>query len=380
MMDSYFSGRLDPMVAAGTLTISLDALRRNYRVIRDTASPAAAGAVVKADAYGLGAARIAPALYDEGCRDFFVAHLSEALALRPLLAADIRLYVLNGLQPGTELFCAEAGIIPVLNSIEQVANWSALGIPAPLPAVLQVDSGMSRLGLSPEEARRLASEPALLAGVKPLYLMSHLASADHPDKPQNRRQLAVLRELRDLFPGLGLCFANSGGVFLGPEFQGDLVRPGIALYGGAPNPLSQGMLSPVVRLEVPVIQTRTVPAGSLIGYGGDYIASTETRLATVEVGYADGLPRSAAGKGAVYYAGVRLPFVGRVSMDSVVVDVSALPPGALRLGSRVELIGPNQTIDQLAEASGTIAYEILTSLGRRYRRVYLPAQPQENPT
>jgi alanine racemase len=374
MMDSYRSGNADPMVGAATLTIDLDALCRNYRALRDAVSPAAAAAVVKADAYGLGADRIAPALYREGCRDFFVAHLGEALILRPCLASDARLYVLNGLQPGTEMACADAGIIPVLNSLQQIANWSSLGLDSPLPAVLQVDSGMSRLGLSPEEARLLAAEPARLAGVRPLFLMSHLAHADAPSAQQNRDQLAAWDGLRALFPGLGFSFANSGGVFLGPQFHGDLVRPGIALYGGVPSPLAGESLSPVVRLDVPVIQTRTVPAGTLIGYGGDFVAPAEMRLATIEVGYADGLPRSVAGKGAVYYGGVRLPFVGRVSMDSVVVDVSALPPDCLQLGSKVELIGPHQTIDQLAETADTIAYEILTSLGRRYHRVYLPVQ------
>lgn len=374
MMDSYLSGRLDPLVGAATLTIDLDALCRNYRTLRAVASPAAAAAVVKADAYGLGADRVAPALYREGCRDFFVAHLGEALALRPHLAPDARLYVLNGLQPGTEMLCAEAGIIPVLNSLRQVANWSSLGAASPLPAVLQVDSGMSRLGLSPEDARLLASQPSLLAGVQPLFLMSHLAHADAPDAQQNRDQLSAWEGLKALFPGLGFSFSNSGGVFLGPDFHGDLVRPGIALYGGLPSPLAEETVLPVVRLDVPVIQTRTVPAGTLIGYGGDFVSPAEMRLATIEIGYADGLPRSVGGKGAVYCNGVRLPFVGRVSMDSVVVDASALPAGSLELGSKVELIGPNQTIDQLAEAADTIAYEILTSLGRRFHRVYLPAQ------
>lgn len=362
------------MVGAATLTIDLDALCRNYRTLRDAVSPASAAAVVKADAYGLGADRVAPALYREGCRDFFVAHLGEALTLRPILSSDARLYVLNGLQPGAEMVCATAGIIPVLNSLQQIENWSSLGAAAPLPAVLQVDSGMSRLGLSPEDARLLAAEPARLSGVRPLFLMSHLAHADQPAARQNRDQLAAWDALRALFPGLGFSFANSGGVFLGPQFHGDLVRPGIALYGGVPSPMAGNSLSPVVRLDVPVIQTRTVPAGTLIGYGGDFVAPAEMRLATIEAGYADGLPRSVAGKGAVYYGGVRLPFVGRVSMDSVVVDISALPAGTLQLGSQVELIGPHQTIDQLAEAADTIAYEILTSLGRRYHRVYLPVQ------
>ena len=356
----------------GTLTIDLGALRRNYRAVRSAATPAITAAVVKADAYGLGADRVVAALLKEGCPDFFVAHLEEALALRPLVGADIRLYVLNGLQPGTERLCADAGLIPVLNSLEHVANWSKLGVTAsrPLPAMLQVDSGMSRLGLPPEDARRLAADPSLLAGVKLLYAMSHLASADMPDDRQNRDQLDSFQATRALFPGLAFCLANSGGAFLGPDFRGDMVRPGIALYGSAPNPQAQGKLAPVVRLDVPVIQTRTVPAGTRIGYGGDFVAPSEMRLAAIEAGYADGLPRHLLGKGAAWFEGVRLPMVGRVSMDSVVIDISALPPGTLRLGSLVELIGPHQSLDEVAAAADTIAYEILTRLGRRYHRIY----------
>ena len=270
--------------AAGILAIDLGAVRRNYRAIRAAAGPAAASAVVKADAYGLGADRILPALQEEGCRDFFVAHLGEALALRPLAGAGTRLYVLNGLQPGTERACAEAGLIPVLNSLEQVANWSGLGVSAsqPLPALLQFDSGMSRLGMSPGEARLLAAEPALLAGVKPLYVMSHLASADTPGDRQNEEQLAAIEATRAMFPGLGLCFANSGGVFLGRAFHGDLVRPGIALYGGIPNARAPGALSPVVRLDVPVIQTRTVPAGIALGLESPMVVWTWDGVSALE--------------------------------------------------------------------------------------------------
>lgn len=360
------------MPVAAVLTIDLGALRGNYRAVRAAAAPAAAGAVVKADAYGLGADRVAPALYREGCRDFFVAQLGEALALRSILPGDTRLFVMNGLQPGTERACAEAAIVPMLNSLEQVANWSVLGAvaAAPLPAVLQFDSGMSRLGLMPDEARRLAAEPALLAGIEPLYVMSHLASADDPAELQSLDQLAAMRGVQALFPGVPLCLSNSGGIFLGPEFHGALVRPGIALYGGIPNPAAADVIKPVMRLDVPVIQTRIVPAGTRIGYGGDFVAPAEMRLAAIEAGYADGLPRHLGGFGAAFHQDIRLPMVGRVSMDSAVIDISALPPGTLHLGSKLELIGPHQTLDAFAALADTIAYEILTRLGRRYQRVY----------
>ncbi|MFC0216949.1 alanine racemase [Pseudochelatococcus lubricantis] len=359
-------------ISCGVLTIDLDALARNYRALRARLEGGATGAVVKADAYGLGAQRVAPVLYDAGCRDFFVAHLGEALKLRPVLGHDARLFVLNGLLPGAEGLCADAGIVPVLNSLEQAANWAATARERgrELPAVLQFDTGMSRLGLSGGEVQALAADPALLAGVRLAYLMSHLACADEPGNLQNADQLAVLHRCAALFPDVPLCFANSGGIFLGAGYHGALARPGIALYGGVPAPGADNPLSPVVRLDVRVIQTRTVPAGARVGYGGTHITAGETRLATIAAGYADGIFRHLSNRGAVYFGGVRLPIAGRVSMDSITVDISALPPGTLRLGSLVEVIGPHQTLEDIAGAAGTISYEILTSLGRRYHRDY----------
>lgn len=360
-------------ISCGILTVDLDALARNYRALRERLAGVAAGAVVKADAYGLGAEQVAPVLYDTGCRDFFVAHLGEALALRPALDDDARLYVLNGLLPGAENLCADAGIVPVLNAPEQVANWAATARARgrELPAVLQFDTGMSRLGLSGGEAQALAADPARLAGVRVVYLMSHLACADEPDNPQNADQLAAMRRFAALFPGVPPCFANSGGIFLGADYHGALARPGIALYGGAPAAGDVNPMEPVVRLDVRVIQTRTVPAGARVGYGGAHVTAGETRLATIAAGYADGLSRHLGGRGAVYVDGVRLPITGRVSMDSITVDISALPPGTLTTGSLVEVIGPHQTLEDVAEAAGTIAYEILTALGWRYHRDYV---------
>lgn len=200
--------------------------------------------------------------------------------------------------------------------------------------------------------------------------MSHVACADEADKKQNADQLAEMRVIAAEFAGLDVCFANSGGVFLGGDYHGVLARPGIALYGGAPTAGRYNPMEPVVRLEVAVIQTRTVPAGTRVGYGGAHVTSAKTRLATIAAGYADGLPRSLSDCGAVFYDGVRLPIVGRVSMDSITVDITALPEGTLSLGSLVEVLGPHQTLEDVAEAAGTISYEILTSLGRRYERRY----------
>ncbi|MFC3073721.1 alanine racemase [Shinella pollutisoli] len=355
--------------ASGILTIDLGALGRNYDALAARLAPARAAAVVKADAYGLGAAKVAETLQARGCRDFFVALFVEAVRLKPALAADARLFVLNGLLPGNEAQAADLGLIPVLNSLEQVKRWSqtASARGRRLPAVLQFDTGMSRLGLPPEEraAARAAAE-----NLDVLFVMSHLAAADEPDSVQNAGQLAEMRRVVEEFPGIELCFANSGGIFLGRDYHGVLARPGIALYGGAPTGGVANPMEPVVRLDVAVVQTRTVPAGARVGYSGTHVTGAETRLATIAAGYADGLLRSLSGRGAVYCDGVRLPIAGRVSMDSITVDVTALPEGRLTLGSLVEVIGPNQTLDDLAAAAGTISYEILTSLGGRYLRRY----------
>ncbi|MCK0207075.1 alanine racemase [Starkeya koreensis] len=359
-------------IAPGLLTIDLKALAANYRALAARVAPARVAGVVKADAYGLGAARVAPALEAAGCRDFFVAQLSEALILKPLLNAGSRLYVLGGLLPGAEPACAQAGIIPVLNSLEQVAAWSRLARArgVELPALLQFDTGMSRFGLSPEDAALLTAELARLSGVRLLHVMSHLACADEPGCGQNADQLAAMARFAEGFPGVPLSFANSGGIFLGPAYHGALVRPGIALYGGAPTPGVANPMLPVVRLDVRVVQIRTVPAGARVGYGGTHVTAGERRLATIAAGYADGLPRALGDRGAAYHGTTRLPIAGRVSMDSLTLDITALPPGTLKPGSPVELIGPHQTLEALAADAGTIAYEILTGLGTRYHRVY----------
>lgn len=362
----------DTQPDTGHLTIDLSALVRNYRTLGAMLAPARAAAVVKADAYGLGAERVARALYEAGCRHFFVAQFIEASRLRPLLARDAQLFVLNGLQPGRETACAESGIIPVLNSLEQWRRWSATAraLGRRLPAVLQFDTGMSRLGFPPEERPALADALRDDGNVEILFIMSHLASADEPDHAQNGDQLAEMARIAGEFAGFDMSFANSGGIFLGNPYHGVIARPGIALYGGAPTAGQPNPMEPVVRLDVAVIQTRTVPTGARIGYSGAHVARAETRLATIAAGYADGLPRSLGDRGAVYYQGIRLPIVGRISMDSITVDATALPDGTLRLGSLVEVLGPHQTLEDVARDAGTISYEILTRLGHRYDRRY----------
>lgn len=372
-MDMSLAQDLSVAAYSARLVIDLDALVDNYHRLTAEAAPAETSAVVKADAYGLGANRVGPALYNAGCRSFFVAHVQEAASLRPHLPKDAVLYILNGFQPGAEIYAAANGFVPVLNSLEQVAAWqrAARALQRDLPAILQFDTGMSRLGLSPDETTRLLAEPDLLAGLSIRYIMSHLASADDVASVQNDEQFTVMRERIAQFPGIPLCFANSGGIFFDKSFHGALVRPGVALYGVTPSDRAASPMKPVVRLEAKVIQTRTVPAGAKVGYGASFIASAEMQLATIAVGYADGLPRCLSNRGAAYFGATRLPIVGRVSMDSIVIDISALPPGTLTLGSLVEIIGPHQSLDDVAADAGTIAYEILTSLGHRYRRDYI---------
>ncbi|SCB58880.1 alanine racemase [Rhizobium aethiopicum] len=358
--------------AAGYLTIDLAALGRNYQKLTSMLAPVRAGAVVKADAYGLGAERVAATLYGEGCRHFFVAQFVEAVRLRPALARDAQIFVLNGLQPGNEIGCAEMGIVPVLNSLAQWRQWSATAriLKRCLPAVLQFDTGMSRLGFPQEERAELAAALRDGTNVEILFIMSHLASADDIESEQNGEQFAEMSSIADEFPGFDISFANSGGVFLGDAYHGVLARSGIALYGGAPNTGGRNPMEPVVSLDVAVVQTRTVPAGTKIGYGGAHVTQRQMRLATIAAGYADGLPRSLGDLGAAYFNGIRLPIVGRVSMDSATVDISALPEGALTLGSLVEVLGPNQTLEAVARDAGTISYEILTRLGDRYHKQY----------
>ncbi|MCW0001730.1 alanine racemase [Pararhizobium sp. YC-54] len=359
--------------ATGHLTVDISALARNYAKLCSLLAPVRAAAVVKADAYGLGVERVAQTLYDMDCRHFFVAQFAEAVGLRPVLAQDAQIFVLNGLQPGNEATCAEGGIVPVLNSLQQWQRWSAMAksLKRTLPAVVQFDTGMARLGVPPEERSALAEGLANENNVEILFIMSHLASANELESEQNDAQLTEMTRIADEFSGFDICFANSGGIFLGAPYHGVLARPGIALYGGAPTTTGEpNPMEPVVGLEVAVVQTRTVPTGAKIGYGGAHVAEKQTRLATIAAGYADGLPRSLSGRGAVYYKGTRLPIVGRVSMDSITVDVSALPKGTLTLGSFVEVLGPHQSIDELARDAGTISYEILTSLGDRYDRHY----------
>lgn len=362
------------LTAGAVLTIDLDAVVANYRHIQQQVGSAEVAGVVKADAYGLGAVPVSQALAEAGCRKFFVAHLQEALSLRPALAPDATLYVLNGLQPGAESIAAETGFTPVLNSLDQIDRWGAIArdLRRPLPAALQFDTGMSRLGLSPQEAAVLVASPDRLTGIDLRLIMSHLACADDLQAPSNPAQSEAFGTFAAQYPEVPRSLDNSGGAFL-PRGHRDVVRAGIALYGGAPQIGRANPMRPVVTLEARIIQTRDVPAGVGVGYGLTSVADHPRRIATIAVGYADGWPRHLGDRGSAFIAGRRVPIAGRVSMDSITLDVTGVDPQHLRPGAPVELLGPHQTIDDVANDAGTISYEILTQLGRRYARRYQPA-------
>jgi alanine racemase len=367
-----------PDATTATLTIDLGAIAANYRLLAERVEPAVCAAVVKADAYGLGAAMVAPVLQRAGCRHFFAATLDEGLALRQVLAAE-QIYLLNGLPQGAARVAAEADLVPVLGSLGQIEEWRRLcADTAPKPAALQIDTGISRLGLAEVDVVRLAADPRALQGIPIAHVMSHLACADEPSHPLNVKQLMLFKTLTARFPWPGgarpsLGLAASSGIFLGTDYHFDLARPGAALYGlaptiGAPNPLRT-----VVQLQGKILQIRDVDLGMTVGYGATHQFNGPSRLAVVGVGYADGVFRSLGGRGAIFVAGERAPIVGRISMDLLTAEVGHLPGDACQPGTSVDIIGPQQSVDDLAASAGTIGYEVLTALGKRYQRRYLSA-------
>lgn len=349
------------------LDIDLAAIAANWRALRARHVPGATGAVLKADGYGLGAAPIAARLLAEGCRHFFTATADEAIALRAVVP-EAMLCALNGLASGTERDCASHGIWPALGSLDEVARWSAAGraVGRPLPALLHVDTGMARTGLSAAEIASVRDEPALLDWVEIRFVMTHLVSAERPGEAVNEAQRARLAALSWLLPSVPRSLANSAGIFLGARFGSALARPGAALYGVNPTPGRANPMGEVVRLSAPVLQLRDIPRGATVGYNEGWLAARASRIATVGVGYADGWPRRLTDRGHAAFDGRTVPLVGRVSMDLTTYDVTDEP--AIRAGSRLELIGTSRTLSDVAAEAGTNEYEILTSLGRRYWR------------
>lgn len=357
--------------AGGRLTIDLGALKANWRALAAISPDSECAAVVKANAYGIGTTEATRALSDAGAKTFFVAHLSEA---RAVLAAAPRavVYVLNGLPPGAAAAFAQAGARPVLGSVDEIADWGAFlaSTGAAAEAALHVDTGMNRLGLAPEEARALFA-----AGLpfRPSLLMSHLACADEPERPETEAQRKLFAALRSLLPDVPASLANSGGTLVpktaGGDLSFDLRRPGVALYGSNPVAGRPSPLKPVVRLDARVVQVRDMSTGAPVGYGGAETLRRPSRIAVLSLGYADGILRAGGSQdgapGASAWAGgVRRPYVGRISMDLIAIDVTDAP--AVKRGDWIEVLGDHVGVDDLARACGTIGYEILTSLGRRY--------------
>ncbi len=318
--------------AGAVLTIDLEAIVDNWRKLKARVGSAECAAVVKADAYGLGAAQVAPALAAAGCRQFFVAHLDEAIVLKRLLPAAAAVSVLQGPTPGSEAEFVARGVRPVLNSRPQIDAWRRLAqrLDRELDAIVQVDTGMARLGLDAAELQGLAADAQSLLGIRVACVMSHLACAEQPAHPANAAQRERFVAARRMLPAAPASLANSSGVFLGSDYHFDLVRPGAALYGISPVQGSPNPMRPVIRLEGRVIQTRKIGAGTAVGYSEGWRSERPTRIATVSVGYADGWPRSLGNRGLAWFGGVALPIVGRVSMDTVTLDAGALPTGRSR--------------------------------------------------
>lgn len=358
-------------IASGVLEIDIAGIAANWRLLARRVAPAQCAAVVKADAYGLGAGVVAPALAAAGCRRFFVATLDEALALRPRLGEHAEIAVFNGPAPGAAAEFAAHRVVPVLNDPGQISEWKRIaGRYGRQPAMLHVDTGMARLGLTPAEFARIADDLSGCGTIEWRAVISHLACADAPDDPMNEQQLARFAAARCRLRGIPASLAASSGIFLGPSYHFDLVRPGAALYGVNPQPGRPNPMRQIVRLGARIMQIREVDAGQPVGYGASHVMSAAGRLATVAAGYADGWLRSLSHHGSGRIGGLRVPLLGRVSMDLAVFDVSTIDPAVARPGALIELLGEERGIDAAAAEAGTIGYEILTALGRRYYRIY----------
>jgi alanine racemase len=361
--------------AGGVLTIDLGAVFTNYRTLAARVLPTECAAVVKGDGYGLGLENVTSTVARAGCKTFFVAHLSEARRVRAI-APEAVIYVLNGFTPNSGPGFIAAYARPVISSSVELAEWDHFiaGSGWDGGAALHVDTGMNRLGLTVDEvaavAQRMQSEKHGFT-----LLMSHFACADRADNPLNDRQIRQFREIRSLFRGVPSSLANSSGIFLDSAAYCDIVRPGVALYGVNPMPGRPNPMRPVVELKARVLQVRNVARGTAVGYGSAWTARRPSRIAVIAAGYADGIQRAAFATDApagreVLAGGKRCRMVGRISMDLMAVDVTDLPEGLVRRGDFATLIGPGLTIDEAAMQAGTIGYELLTNLGRRFHRVW----------
>ncbi len=363
--------------ATGTITVDLAQIAANWQALAAKVAPAQCAAVVKADAYGLGAERVIAALSHAGCTTFFIATPHEAEIARKL-APEAQIFALDGLVGGGATAFANQGVTPVLSTLDDIAAWAALARMRgeALPAALHIDTGLNRLGLPVRDVRRLAADLSSLSGLRLELVMSHLASADNPRDPKNRDQLLAFETLTALFPGVPRSLAASDGLMLGPAYHFNLVRPGYAIYGGQASQLAPAPVKPAVRVAARILAVADVAPGETVGYSATWRAKRPSRIATIAAGYADGVPRNSSAPdgrpgGHVLIDGHLAPLVGRVSMDLITVDVTDLPDGAVKPHDFATLIGEGLTIEDAGIAAGTIGYEILTRLGPRFTRLYV---------
>lgn len=352
-------------LAPSRLTVNSGALAANYKLLREAAGCETAG-VIKANGYGTGSPNALETLKGAGCKHFFVATPEEALSL-----GTAGLYVLGGVYKGAETDYAAQGLIPVLNSLEEISRWHSCArrVGKKLPAIVHFDTAMNRLGLGAEETKKLIAYKSLLDGIDVRYIMSHFACSDENGHPHNEAQVQRFRAIAAEFPGVKASLANSSGIMRSKDWCFDLARPGYALYGGNPLPEQSNPMSRVVTLEARVLQIRTARRGETVGYGASHTFEKDTTLATLSLGYADGFLRSGSGTAKLFWNGQPCPVRGRVSMDLITVETGHLqnPP---QTGDFMEVLGPHQSVDDLARAAGTTGYEILTSLSPRAKRVY----------
>ena len=343
-------------MASATLSIDTAALRANYQLLRARHAKKNIAAVVKANAYGLGMPEVAKILAGEGCPLFFVATLEEAIELRGVLP-EAKIAVFNGIDASEKKEFTHHRLMPVINDLSQLAL-------AGEHYILHIDTGMTRLGLSESDVKKMSALPHA-----PKFIMSHLSCGNDASHPKNAEQLARLKTVIPYFPTIPVSFANSSGLFLADDFHFDLGRPGCAIYGINPV-MGSNPMRHVATLSAPILQIRTLDRDEQVGYGGTYDAPQNSRLAIVGMGYSDGYFRSLSNRGVAYFNGYKVPIAGRVSMDMIALDVSRIPEGKLGHAMRAEFINEKQPVDVIADQCDTAAYEVFTRIGRRVKRVY----------
>jgi alanine racemase len=360
-------------IEAARLTVRLGALKENYRAIERRAGAGKVAPVVKADGYGCGMIAVSRALAGIGADTFFVARIQEGVDLRKALP-NVRIFVLDGLKPGTAALYRSHNLTPVLNALEEISEWSAAARDArtKLDAAIQIDTGMNRSGLSRQDIETLCAEAkARLGGINVSLWLSHLSCSDDPKQPMNRQQLERFRAQLAKLPPAPASISASGGIGLERDYDMDMVRPGLALYGGNPQPALPNPYRVVAQLTGRVLQVRRVDSGETVGYGATFTAGKPLKLVTVSLGYADGLSRVLAGRGQAALGGVRVPFAGRISMDLAVLDATQVPDAACKRGAEVEFFGDTISLEEVADAANTMSYEILTGISARVPRVHV---------